>query len=59
MEQEGTERQRERKSRDGDSEWGAGDGGIVDMRGRGRQGDKRCGSSILRVSSACWGCCSM
>lgn len=36
-----------------------GDGGITDMTGRGRRGDKRCGSSILRVSSVWRGCCSM
>ena len=36
-----------------------GDGGIIDMTGRRRRGDKRCGSSILRVSSAWRGCSSM
>lgn len=33
-------------------EW---DGGIVEMTGKGRRGDERCGSSILRVSAACGG----
>lgn len=36
----------------GDGEWGEGDRGIIDMSGGLRRGDKRCGSSILRASSA-------
>lgn len=43
-------RQGVKKSRDG--EWGEGDRGIIDMSGGVRRGDKRCGSSILRASSA-------
>lgn len=36
-----------------------GDRGLIDMTRRVRRGDTRCGSSILRVSSAWRGCCSM
>lgn len=36
-----------------------GDRGVIDMTGRVRRGDKRCGSSILGLSSAWRGFCSM
>lgn len=38
---------------------GEGEGGVIDMTGRVGRGDKRCGSSILRVSSARQSRCSM